>query len=198
MVPRDVPALVRCPPPAPVTVGIADATASSTVPGPVCVLGETEIKELRLAAPGHKDVGGLDVAVDDPGRVRGVERIRNVDADVEDELVRDRLRTDSMLERLSFQELHHDELLALELADVVDRADVRMIQGRSSPRFPLKAFDRVTVLQDRFGKELERDVAAQSGVLRLVDDAHAAPTQLRDHLVVRYRLADHPVQSRAS
>ena len=87
--------------------------------------------------------------MDDPAGMRGVEGIRNVHSDIQHQLVRHRAVADSMFQRLSFQELHHDELLALELADVVDCADVRMVEGGCSARLPLKSFDCVTVLQDR-------------------------------------------------
>jgi len=42
-------------------------------------LGEAEVEHFRLAPRGHEDVGGLDVAVDDPLRVSGVERVGDLD-----------------------------------------------------------------------------------------------------------------------
>src|SRR6266576_2281600 len=38
-------------------------------------LGETEVENLGLAAGGHKNIGWLDVAVDDAFGVRGVQRV---------------------------------------------------------------------------------------------------------------------------
>jgi len=43
---------------------------------------------------------------------------------------------------LSFQQLHGNERLAILFADVVDRADIGMIESGSRPRFALEAFQR--------------------------------------------------------
>ena len=75
--------------------------------------------------------------------------------------------------------------------DVVDGADVRMIQGRRGPRFSLESFERLLILGEVFGKELERHHAAELGVLRLVHDAHAPATQFFKNAIVGNRLANH-------
>jgi hypothetical protein len=43
--------------------------------------GQTEIENLGVSALGDKNVGGLDVAMDDALGVRGVEAVCNVNAD---------------------------------------------------------------------------------------------------------------------
>jgi hypothetical protein len=43
-----------------------------------------------------------------------------------------------MLQRLAFQKLHGDERLAVMLANLVNRADVRVIEGESGASFSLE------------------------------------------------------------
>jgi hypothetical protein len=45
-----------------------------------------------------------------------------------------------MLERLSLQQLHRNEALTVRFVDLVDRADVRMIERGRSEGFALEAF----------------------------------------------------------
>ena len=46
-------------------------------------LGQSEIENLCLVAVGHKNVGGLDVAMNDPFGVRGIERVGDLRAEIE-------------------------------------------------------------------------------------------------------------------
>ena len=98
---------------------------------------------------------------------------------------------DAVLQRLPLQELHHDEGLALVFIDVVNRADVGMIQRGGSPRLALEAFQRLAVLAEMFGQELQCDKTGELDVLGFVDHAHATGAQLLDDPVVRYRRANH-------
>ena len=63
-------------------------------------------------------------------------------------------------------------MLPLVLPDVVDRADVGVVEGRGGAGFALEPFDRVRVAGRLRGQELERDAAAQAPVFGLVDDTH--------------------------
>jgi hypothetical protein len=65
------------------------------------------------------------------------------------------LTGDEMLQRLPIEEFHGDKGLAVLLANVVDRADIGMIQGRSGVCFALKAGQRLRVLCDPFGQKFE-------------------------------------------
>ena len=78
-----------------------------------------------------------------------------------------------MLQRQPVQELHGNEVAALIFIDVVNRADVRVIQRRSGARFALESLDGNAVRGGTWGKELERYNPAKLGVLGLVDLAHA-------------------------
>ena len=77
------------------------------------------------------------------------------------------------------------------LADLVNRADVGMIQGRSSTSLASKAFQCLRVLREDLRAEIsERNEAAKFGVLSLVDHAHPAATELFQDTVMRDSLAD--------
>jgi hypothetical protein len=89
---------------------------------------QTKIEKFGVPAFRDEDVRRFDVAVDDFARMRRVQSVRNLDSDIQHQLARDRAAADPMFERLPVEKLHHDELLAVELADVIDRADVRVIE----------------------------------------------------------------------
>ena len=101
------------------------------------------------------------------------------------------LPADAVLQGHAFQKLHGDEGWPSCFADLVDRADVGMVQSGSGLRFALKALEGLRVVGYIVGQELQGDEAAELGVLGLVDDAHAAAAELFDDAVVRDGLADH-------
>ena len=162
-------------------------------------LGQAEVEELYLSALRDEDVGRLDVAMDDAVLVRGVERVGDLDAEVEDLVGLERPADDEpVLQRFAFHQLHDDEGLPVRLVDVVDRADVRVLERGSGPRLALEALERLRVPRDVLGKELQSDVAPQARVLGAVDDAHAAAAQLLDDPVAGDRLADHRAKTTCS
>ena len=81
--------------------------------------------------------------MDDADGVRGVERVADLRGDVGNALRRQRPITDSV-DRRSLDEFHNEEsrrLVGVDcrgFADVVQRADMRMVQRRDGPRFALE------------------------------------------------------------
>ena len=96
-----------------------------------------------------------------------------------------------MFQGLAVQILHGNESLPILLADVIDGANVGMVQGRSRLCFTLEAAKRLRVFGHVVRQELERDKAAQPGVLSLIDDPHATAAEPFHNVVVRDGLADH-------
>src|SRR6266404_9961752 len=91
-------------------------------------LGEAKVEHLQLTPLREINVGWLDIAVNDALRMGGIQRIRELNADVE-ELIDGHwagLQTD--LEALALQQLHCDKGLAFGVFDRVDRANVGVIQ----------------------------------------------------------------------
>lgn len=126
-----------------------------------------------MATPGHEQVGRLDIAVDDPLPVRRVEGVGDLGAEIEDRRFRHRARREERLERLPLEQFHGEEALSFVLAEIVDRADVWMVQRRGSARLPFEPLDRARIVGQLRGQELQRDVPAQSQILGAIDDAHA-------------------------
>src|SRR6266849_4805237 len=92
-------------------------------------LGETEVEDLGLAARVDEDVRRLDVTVNDSLRVRRLERVRELNADIEQVRDVEGAAADPLRERLPFQQLHGDEVLPFELIDRVDGTDRRMVES---------------------------------------------------------------------
>src|SRR5580704_6696388 len=103
-----------------------------------------------------------------------------------------------MLQRHAVEKLHGDESLAFMLANVVDGADVGMIQCRGSLRLPLKPTQGLRIAGYLFRQELQGDKAAQAGVFGFVNHAHPASAQLFDNSIVRDGLANHVWDNRES
>jgi len=124
-----------------------------------------------------KDIGGLDVAMDDALLVRRVERLGNLHTQVEHLVQVHGFVPDQMLQGLAVQKLHDDEGMAVMLADFVNCADAGMVERRSGARFALEPLERLTVLGRLLGQELQRHRTAQAEVFGLVHHTHATATQ---------------------
>src|ERR1700719_3456340 len=136
--------------------------------------GKTEVQYLCRSATHQKNICGLDIAVHDPFGVSGVETIGNLNADFEKLRQRHRLPGDAMLQRLSLQQLHGDKWTALEFSNIVNRADIWMVERRRSPRFATESLDCLRILRSVVRKKFKRDTSAQPSVFGLVHHAHSA------------------------
>ena len=143
-----------------------------------------------MTARSDEDVRGLDVAVDDAGGMRGVQRVGNLDPDVEQRIQAERAGGKPILQRRALQVLHDDERTPVLLADVMDGADVRVVQRRRRPRFTRESAQCVRIRRELVGDELERHRAAESRVFGLIHDAHAAAADLFDDVIVGNSLAN--------
>ena len=76
------------------------------------------------------------------------------------------------------------------LADVVDGADIGMVQSGGGFGFAAKTLQCLAVLREVVGKKLESDEAAEASVLGLVDHAHTAAAELFDDPVMRNGLVE--------
>src|SRR6185369_16135346 len=91
-------------------------------------LGQTKVENLGVSALGHENIGGLDVAVDDSLCMGGIQRIRDFNGQGEERLVFERMAGNQVLQRHAIHELHRDEGTAVVFADVVNGADIGMVQ----------------------------------------------------------------------
>ena len=90
-------------------------------------LGDAEVGDLHRARARDEHVGGLHVAVDDPGAVRGVEGVGDLLADADDvgdgETV---VLVDEVAQGRAVDQLHDDVRDAVVVAGVVGGDDVGM------------------------------------------------------------------------
>src|ERR1700687_1079489 len=76
------------------------------------------------------------------------------------------------------------------VVDLVDRADVWMVQGGRRLGFPLKTAEGLRVVGEFVGKELQGDVATELEVFRFVHHTHAPAADLAEDAVMGNRLPD--------
>jgi hypothetical protein len=81
--------------------------------------------------------------------------------------------------------------MAVLLADLIYRADIGMVEGRSRLSLTLKPGQRLRVPGHLIRQELQGNKTMESSVLGLVDHTHPATAQLLNDAVVRDGLADH-------
>ena len=93
-----------------------------------------------------------------------VQGIGNFDSDIQDLFRGERAAPNPVLERLPLHQLHHDEGPILMFADVVNRADVGMVQCRGGPGFALEAFQVVWIPGVLLRQELDGYLTAQASV----------------------------------
>ena len=67
--------------------------------------------------------------------------------------------------------------LAILLADIVNGADIGMVQGGGRLRFALKAGQRLRISRHVVGQELQGNKTVKTGVFGLVDYSHAAAAE---------------------
>ena len=101
---------------------------------------QSEIQNLCVSPLGDEDVGGLDVAVDDSLGVGGIQCVGNLNSQAEQNVEFDGPSGNAMLQRHAVQKFHGDKRLGSALADLMNGANIGMIEGRGRTRFPAEAF----------------------------------------------------------
>ena len=144
---------------------------------------QAEVEDLDVPVARDEQVVGLQVAVHDAALVSGGESLRDLERVVHGLLLRDRARVELPAQGLALQELHRRVRDAVLRSEVEDREDVRVRQRRHGLRLALEAGQRVGILREPFGKDLDGDVAVELRVAGAVDLAHAAGAERGKDLV---------------
>jgi hypothetical protein len=152
---------------------------------------EAEIENFGVAALGDKDIRGLDVAMDDAVGMGGVERVGDFDTDAEEHFEIERTAGDVMLQRFAVEKFHDDVGVGVFFAEIVDGADVWMIESGGGLGFALEALERLMIVGQGFGEEFQGHEAMELGVFCFVNDAHAAATEFFGDAIVGDGAADH-------
>src|SRR5208282_3171617 len=118
-------------------------------------------------------VCGLNVAMNDALRVRGVERIGNFYAQRKQCVQLHGAIADDVFQGRAVKILHDDVGLAVLLANVVNGADVWMVEGGRSPGLAAETLERLAVSGYIFRDEFEGDEAVEATVFGFVYDSHA-------------------------
>ncbi len=122
----------------------AAVNEGGTDPDPVAVVcipngfGEAEVHQLR-AALGQHDVPRLQVTMNDAAAVRDGQRFGYGDSDLENFVQRHRAFAQAFRQSFAFEKLHHQVIGAILRSDVVEMADVGMVQRRNGAAFALHA-----------------------------------------------------------
>ncbi len=160
------------------------AGGGGEIPGAAGKFSEAEVENFRGAAMDQENIGGLDVAVDDSFGVSGIEAVGDLNAEIQKFADGELFFADASLQGLAFEQFHGDERAALEFADIVDGADVGMIERGGGAGLAAETFDSLGVMGDIIRQKFESDVAAEAGVGSFVNDAHAAAAEFFEDVVM--------------
>jgi hypothetical protein len=139
------------------------------------VPGDAEVGDLDPAVRRDEQVARLDVAVHQPGGVRGVQRHRGLRDDVEHAVGGQRvLALEDRRQRLAGHELHHEEGGAVLLAVVVDVGDALVVDEGGVPRLRAEPLQEPRVAEVLVLQDLDGDGAADHEIGRFPHLAHAA------------------------
>src|SRR5215469_13657242 len=99
---------------------------------------QPEVENLGMASAGYKDIARFDIAMNDPTRMSRVQRIRDFNRQLYEMFRSECFLLNHLLEGPALKELHNDVGLPLKTTEIMNRADVRVIQRRRHLRFELK------------------------------------------------------------
>ncbi len=154
-------------------------------------LGEAEIENLHVTALGDEDVAGFNVAMNDAFGMGGVEAVGNLNCEADQGLGVERTAGNHGAQSKAVEELHDEVRVTFLFGDLVNGADVGMVQGRGGAGLAAKAFERLRVVGKFVRQEFERDEAAELQIFGLVDDAHPTATESFEDTVMRDGPANH-------
>ena len=81
--------------------------------------------------------------------------------------------------------------MPIVLADFMNRADVRMVEGGGGSSFTSETFQRLRVMRNFVWQEFQSDETTQLGIFSLIDNSHPTAAQLLDNAIVRDSVPDH-------
>src|SRR5215831_9035682 len=98
-----------------------------------------------------------------------------------------------MFQRHAIEKFHDDEGLPMLVIDLVNGANVGMIERGGGFGLSLKTAENLRVLGYLVRQELEGHETAELHVLSFVDHPHTTAAELFDNAVMRDSLVDHGV-----
>ena len=101
---------------------------------------QPKIEDLYPTPVCHKNIRWLDIAMNDSFGVRSFQSVGHLHRKFEQQLGFHWLAIDAVLQCLTFEQFHRDEVPPISLTDFVNSADIRMVERGCSPRLTLKTF----------------------------------------------------------
>ena len=148
-------------------------------------LGQPKIQQFSLALLEYKNVGRLDIPVNNAFKMRGFQTIRDLQSQVQDLLSAERSTIKNLPEVLAVEKLHGDECIARMLADVIERTNVGMVERRHRLRLSLKAVQPLWVSRKVLRQKFKRHKTMQAGVLGLIHHSHTAAAEFLNNFIMR-------------
>lgn len=136
--------------------------------------GQTEIQDLRPVLTIADDVRALQVPVHEPAFVRVGHGAGKLGPDARDGARRQPVVRNDRLEGPPLDIFHGDPWLPVRVADVVDLADVRVIERRGGLRFPHQPTSALLGIVRSSVEDFESDLTAEPLVACEIDCAHPA------------------------
>ena len=135
--------------------------------------GKPEIEQLGARAR-HDDVARFQVTVHDAVPVRLIESVGDLNRKPQRLLNGQGPAREQLGERLALQVFHDEKVDSVLAADVIERADVGVIQTGDSPGLPLEPQLPLRVLRPVARQYLEGNAAPQARVGRAINLSHSA------------------------
>ncbi len=117
--------------------------------------------------------------MNDARAVRLLERLADLHADFECLLQRQRPFSQTGLQSFALQILHHQERGSILAANIMQHANMRMIQRRNSARLALEPLLGLRILRKMRRQNLDSHGAVEARVARAIHLAHAARSERR-------------------
>src|SRR5262249_34940579 len=116
-------------------------------------------------------------------RVRGFQRFTDVQRDGYQVIVGNSARGDALSKRLALEQFHDEKRLSSILTNVINGADICMIQRGDGPGFALKTFESNSARGIGAGEKLQSNIAVETRISGAVYRAHTTGTKGRTDLV---------------
>src|SRR5262245_28838842 len=108
-----------------------------------------------------------------------IQRIRNLDRILDDIIYRQCASFEPLREGFSFQVFHDEIVEPVLVSDIMNHANVRVVESRYGLRLASKALVDFRLLGNILEKNLDRNIAVKTGISRFVHFTHAARTNGR-------------------
>ncbi len=136
-----------------------------------CQFREPEVQKF---GPGFREhhIRRLQIAMRDAEAVRFVQRVGDLHRVLKRPVDREWTLLQVTRQRLTVEILHHEEIDAILLADIVESTNVRMVQRGDRPRLALEALAQIRVGGHVRRQDFDCDNSLEARITRPVDLSH--------------------------